>query len=73
MSEDKLTKENDKPQENQSDKNKFIIEETAVYAAIIPNSPQRLIFKEFQEVKKFLNSPKNSSLNTSKFGCFGSN
>ncbi|KAI6218157.1 Ankyrin repeat and LEM domain-containing protein 2 [Aphelenchoides fujianensis] len=36
-----------------------------VFAAYIPNSPQRHVFREFKELKEFLNSPECKKLNTS--------
>lgn len=59
----KQEKENDecKPSENNS-----ICEDAPVYAAILSNSPKRHIFKELREMKQFLDSPENRSLNSSK-------
>lgn len=44
-------------------------ENRPVYAAFIPNSPNRFVFKELKEVNQFLNSPENKKLNKSKSYC----
>lgn len=38
----------------------------SVYVAYLPNSPTRHVFKEFKELRSFLDSPENRKLNTSK-------
>lgn len=38
----------------------------SVYAAFIPTSPDRHVFKEFKEMHSFLNSSENKKLNKGK-------